>query len=219
MVRLIVLGLAFILVTMAVHYLPFIFLEHSWVRQAEAQMRLRYDDRATDPQKPITVSGIGQNITPRGALAVGYLLMLKGEKSGEIGHLKQARTLLEDYTKQAPSDSFGWTYLAAVQMRLWDNPKHILEAWRMSIYTAPNEQRLTLWRADLGVLLFGFLSKHDKQLWQQQLNIACEQACWRVFRLAAKYERVELLEGLPTDKAKAVSAYRFFVQQKSKGKR
>jgi hypothetical protein len=91
----------------------------------------------------------------------------------ERGELVQdAVALLEEGLAAMPANGFGWAQLAQARL-LQDGPgPAAVDAWRMSVLTAPAEPQLALWRARSGIGLASHFIEGDHALLDRQIRFA-----------------------------------------------
>jgi hypothetical protein len=86
--------------------------------------------------------------------------------------VEDAIALLEDGLAAMPANGFGWARLAGAR-RLKDGAgPAAVDAWRMSVLTAPAEPRLALWRARFGIASAPHLIEGDYMLLDRQIRFA-----------------------------------------------
>jgi len=71
-----------------------------------------------------------------------------------------------------PRDTFAWARLAYALFLRDGVGAAAVDAWRMSILTAPSESRLVLWRAEFGAAGLRQLDRQDQQRVAQQMRYA-----------------------------------------------
>ncbi len=90
--------------------------------------------------------------------------------------VEDALELLEEGLAAMPANGFGWASLAYAR-NLHSGPGiEAVDAWRMSVLTAPAERRLALWRVRFGIAhVSGFL-EGDQDLLERQIRFAWRSA-------------------------------------------
>jgi hypothetical protein len=83
-----------------------------------------------------------------------------------------AATLLEQGLATTPANSFAWARLAYARTVLNGAGPAAVDAWRMSVLTAPAEPRLAVWRTRLGIALLAHLREGDRDLLDRQIRFA-----------------------------------------------
>ena len=79
---------------------------------------------------------------------------------------------LEEGLAAMPANGFGWAQLAGAR-RLKDGAgPAAVDAWRMSVLTAPAEPRLALWRVRFGIAAAPHLIEGDHMLLDRQIRFA-----------------------------------------------
>lgn len=107
----------------------------------------------------------------------GQLVILNGavpaaEKSKV---LPEAAEAARNALSREPADAMAWARLAWFEYLMHGPSARVVSALRMSIYTAPNKQRLVNWRLNLAAL--------NRPLWDQSFEMLIHsqiQQSWRV---------------------------------------
>jgi hypothetical protein len=86
--------------------------------------------------------------------------------------VEDAAALLEEGLAATPANSFAWARLAYARTVLEGPGAGAVDAWRMSVLTAPAETRLTVWRTRLGVALLAQFREGDRDLLDRQIRFA-----------------------------------------------
>jgi hypothetical protein len=149
--------------------------------------------------EPITEQGLAR-LTGRAALARNFsssgdvavelaaaklaeAVRLPERAQTERGQLVQdAVALLEDGLAAMPANGFGWAQLAQARLLQEGPGPAAVDAWRMSVLTAPAEPQLALWRARAGIGLASHFVEGDHALLDRQIRFAWR---WEPERLAA----------------------------------
>ena len=83
-----------------------------------------------------------------------------------------AVALLEQGLSVDPANSFGWSRLAYGRSLENALEGEAVDAWRMSVLTAPTDRRLSLWRARFGIESARGFAEGDQALLDQQIHFA-----------------------------------------------
>ena len=96
----------------------------------------------------------------------------KGSEAERRRLVEESVDLLEEGLAKTPANSFAWARLAYA-LSLRDGPDvPAVDAWRMSVLTAPADRRLVLWRARMGIALLSRLREGDHDLLDRQIRFA-----------------------------------------------
>jgi hypothetical protein len=71
-----------------------------------------------------------------------------------------------------PTESFGWSQLAYARRLESGVGAAAVDAWRMSVLTAPADRRLSLWRTRFGIESSLAFSEGDENLLDRQIQFA-----------------------------------------------
>jgi hypothetical protein len=77
--------------------------------------------------------------------------------------------------KRAPSQPALWLRLARVRWILHDEPKNVISAWKMSVFTGRTEVSQLVQRAEIGLAHYPFLDEESISMLRSQLLLA-----WRL---------------------------------------
>lgn len=93
-------------------------------------------------------------------------------QSNRRGLVEEAATLLEEGLAAAPANSFAWARLAYARSLKDGFGPGAVDAWRLSVLTAPADRRLALWRTRFGIALVSRLIEDDQALLDGQIRFA-----------------------------------------------
>ena len=132
--------------------------------------------------------------------------------------LFKAKELLENSLAAAPANSFAWARYAFVSQELHGDTERMRAAWLMSIFTAPFEPKLLLWRIEFTASWKNPLSLEENQLFEQQVAYALRVRNSLTLKLLAKMNRPDLvsrfIETLPPEEQRTnLNGYRYFREQ------
>lgn len=137
--------------------------------------------------------------TPQQRAAAGYVTLQAAvaERRQHPGlyrqRLAQAETAFIAALRQRPADAYSWARLALIGLELRRPAPTVINAWRMSVATAPFEPPLLVWRLGIGLALYKDMNASDRAIIAQQALKAWESSQWRTARLLAHYKRPDLL--------------------------
>jgi hypothetical protein len=86
--------------------------------------------------------------------------------------VEEAIALLEEGLAAMPANGFGWAQLARARGLKEGAGPAAVDAWRMSVLTAPAEPRLALWRARFGIAWAPHFTEGDHTLLDRQIRFA-----------------------------------------------
>ncbi len=86
--------------------------------------------------------------------------------------LDRAIESLTEGLARAPRATFAWARLAYALLLREGMSRPAIDAWRMSILTAPAEARLVLWRTEFGAAALSLLDAEDQRRLAQQIRHA-----------------------------------------------
>lgn len=86
--------------------------------------------------------------------------------------VEDASELLEEALTAVPADSFAWASFATALGMGSGSAARAVDAWRMSVLTAPAERRLVLWRVRFGIAHASQFLEGDHDLLERQIRFA-----------------------------------------------
>ncbi len=98
--------------------------------------------------------------------------LTRGAQSKRQGLVEEAAALLEAGLAAAPANSFAWARLAYARSLKDGFGPGAVDAWRMSVLTAPADRRLALWRTRFGIALISRFLEGDQALLDGQIRFA-----------------------------------------------
>jgi hypothetical protein len=93
-------------------------------------------------------------------------------QSTRAGVVADAADLLRQGLSDDPTDSFGWCQLAYARRLASGVGAEAVDAWRLSILTAPADRRLSLWRTRFGIQSSLAFAEGDENLLDRQIQFA-----------------------------------------------
>jgi hypothetical protein len=93
-------------------------------------------------------------------------------QSTRAGVVADAEELLRQGLSDDPTESFGWSQLAYARRLESGVGAAAVDAWRMSVLTAPADRRLSLWRTRFGIESSLAFSEGDENLLDRQIQFA-----------------------------------------------
>jgi hypothetical protein len=93
-------------------------------------------------------------------------------QSTRSGVVADAEELLRQGLSEDPTNSFGWSQLAYARRLESGVGPETVDAWRMSVLTAPADRRLSLWRTRFGIESSLAFAEGDQNLLDRQIQFA-----------------------------------------------
>lgn len=170
------------------------------------------------------LSGLNLQAMPADQRAMtGYLAMRAGlvERPANPELAKRYFTFAESALVAAlaerPADSYSWVRLALVRLELNRPVGQVLQAWRLSVATAPFEPQMIHWRLRLGLRVYAWMGPEDRALVKAQVAQAWTASRWKTTQVLADYDQAGLLRpdlSSPDEVAEFDKHYRWFASQK-----
>ncbi|HWK44764.1 MAG TPA: hypothetical protein VNT30_08575 [Stellaceae bacterium] len=99
---------------------------------------------------------------------------------------------LRDALRQVPADSLVWSDFTQAELHEGALPQGV-EAFKVSMLTAPFRPALTWWRCSVGLRLYAYLDADTKELMISQFRYAWAENRWRLMGVAVAMSAVALV--------------------------